>query len=199
MLSKIQSDYKESVIKMIKERIKEHQQVVEKLLENDVPVIEKIAKICKEALDDGHKILLCGNGGSAADSQHIAAEFVGRFVKERQGLPAIALTTDTSILTAVGNDYGYDEVFRRQVEALGREGDVLIGISTSGNSGNVVKAFKQAKKQGMKTIAFTGEKESKMSAMANETLRVPSLVTARIQECHIMSGHLICEYIDEDY
>ena len=199
MLSKIQSDYKERVIKMIKERIKEHQQVVEKLLENDVPVIEAIAKICKEALDDGHKILLCGNGGSAADSQHIAAEFVGRFVKERQGLPAIALTTDTSILTAVGNDYGYDEVFRRQVEALGREGDVLIGISTSGNSGNVVKAFEQAKKQGMKTIAFTGEKESKMSAMADETLRVPSLVTARIQECHIMSGHLICEYIDEDY
>ena len=189
MLSKIQSDYKERVIKMIKERIKEHQQVVEKLLENDVPVIEAIAKICKEALDDGHKILLCGNGGSAADSQHIAAEFVGRFVKERQGLPAIALTTDTSILTAVGNDYGYDEVFRRQVEALGREGDVLIGIS----------AFEQAKKQGMKTIAFTGEKESKMSAMADETLRVPSLVTARIQECHIMSGHLICEYIDEDY
>ena len=129
----------------------------------------------------------------------MVAEFVGRFVKERQGLPAIAFTTDTSILTAVGNDYGYDEVFRRQVEALGREGDVLIGISTSGNSGNVVKAFQQAKKQGVKTIAFTGMKASKMSELADLTLRVPAPVTARVQECHIMVGHMICEYIDGDY
>lgn len=162
-------------------------------------MIEQMAETCRQALQNGHKILLCGNGGSAADSQHIAAEFVGRFVKERQGLPAIAFTTDTSILTAVGNDYGYDEVFRRQVEALGREGDVLIGISTSGNSGNVVKAFQQAKKQGVKTIAFTGMKESKMSELADLTLRVPAPVTARVQECHIMVGHMICEYIDGDY
>ena len=162
-------------------------------------MIEQMAEMCRQALQKGHKILLCGNGGSAADSQHIAAEFVGRFVKERQGLPAIAFTTDTSILTAVGNDYGYDEVFRRQVEALGREGDVLIGISTSGNSGNVVKAFQQAKKQGVKTIAFTGMKASKMSELADLTLRVPAPVTARVQECHIMVGHMICEYIDGDY
>lgn len=162
-------------------------------------MIEQMAEMCRQALQNGHKILLCGNGGSAADSQHIAAEFVGRFVKERQGLPAIAFTTDTSILTAVGNDYGYDEVFRRQVEALGREGDVLIGISTSGNSGNVVKAFQQAKKQGVKTIAFTGMKASKMSELADLTLRVPAPVTARVQECHIMVGHMICEYIDGDY
>lgn len=179
--------------------IETHEETVAKLKKECVPVIEQMAEICRQSLQDGHKIMLCGNGGSAADSQHIAAEFVGRFVKERQGLPAIAFTTDTSILTAVGNDYGYDEVFRRQVEALGREGDVLIGISTSGNSGNVVKAFQQAKKQGIKTLAFTGARESKMSELADLTLRVPAPVTARVQECHIMVGHIICEYIDGDY
>lgn len=179
--------------------IEAHEEAVAKLKATCIPVLEQMAETCRQALKNGHKILLCGNGGSAADSQHIAAEFVGRFVKERQGLPAIAFTTDTSILTAIGNDYGYDEVFRRQVEALGREGDVLIGISTSGNSGNVVKAFEQAKKQGVKTLALTGAKESKMSAMADLTLRVPAPVTARVQECHIMIGHMICEYIDEDY
>ena len=182
-----------------KKTIKAHEEAVVRLKQECIPVIEQMAEMCRQTLQNGHKILLCGNGGSAADSQHIAAEFVGRFVKERQGLPAIAFTTDTSILTAVGNDYGYDEVFRRQVEALGREGDVLIGISTSGNSGNVVKAFQQAKKQGIKTIAFTGMKESKMSALADLTLRVPAPVTARVQECHIMVGHMICEYIDGDY
>lgn len=180
-------------------KINQHLDTVHKLAENGIPTIQQMADICRKALRDGHKILLCGNGGSAADSQHIAAEFVGRFVKERQGLPAIALTTDTSILTAVGNDYGYDEVFRRQVEALGREGDVLIGISTSGNSANVVKAFEQAKQQGLHVLAFTGGKESKMSAFADVTLFVEAPVTARIQECHIMVGHLICDYIDEDY
>lgn len=181
------------------EKIKSHEETVRRLRETAVPVMEEMAEICRTALRSGHKILLCGNGGSAADSQHIAAEFVGRFVKERQGLPAIALTTDTSILTAIGNDYGYDEVFRRQVEALGREGDVLIGISTSGNSGNVVKAFEQAKKQGLHVLAFTGGKASRMSALADVTLQVEAPVTARIQECHILVGHLICDYIDEDY
>lgn len=182
-----------------KATIEMHEQAVAELKSTCIPIIEQMAKACRQSLKDGHKILLCGNGGSAADSQHIAAEFVGRFVKERQGLPAIAFTTDTSILTAVGNDYGYDEVFRRQVEALGREGDVLIGISTSGNSTNVVKAFEQAKKQGVTTIAFTGPKVSKMSRLADITLQVPAAVTARVQECHIMVGHMICEYIDGDY
>lgn len=184
-----------------KNRMQEHQAAVNGLINAPVQLaaIEKMAMICKAAIRNGYKILLCGNGGSAADSQHIAAEFVGRFVKERCGLPAIALTTDTSILTAIGNDYGYDEVFRRQVEALGREGDVLIGISTSGNSGNIVKAFEQAKKQGVKTLALTGQKDSKMSALADVTLKVPAPVTARVQECHIMVGHMICEYIDEEY
>lgn len=184
-----------------KKRMQEHQDAVNGLLNDPVQLaaIEKMAAICKEAIKNDHKILLCGNGGSAADSQHIAAEFVGRFVKERGGLPSIALTTDTSILTAIGNDYGYDEVFRRQVEALGRKGDVLIGISTSGNSGNVIKAFEQAAKQGVATLAFTGPKESRMSALADVALRVPAPVTARVQECHIMVGHMICEAIDEDY
>lgn len=176
-----------------------HEQVVRDLKSTCMTELERIAEICRKTLTDGGKILLCGNGGSAADSQHIAAEFVGRFVKERQGLPAIAFTTDTSILTAIGNDYGYDEVFRRQVEALGREKDVLIGISTSGNSLNIVKAFEQAQKQKMKTIALTGIKESKMSELADVTLKVPTSVTARVQECHIMVGHMICEYIDEEY
>jgi len=182
-----------------KKTIEAHEQAVAALKEHCLTELEQMAKICCQAIKNDHKILLCGNGGSAADSQHIAAEFVGRFVKERQGLPSIAFTTDTSILTAIGNDYGYDEVFRRQVEALGREGDVLIGISTSGNSGNIVKAFEQAKKQGVKTLALTGQKDSKMSAMADVTLKVPAPVTARVQECHIMIGHMICEYIDEEY
>lgn len=183
----------------IKAEIEMHQETVELFKEQCILTLQKIAEICRETLKNGHKIMLCGNGGSAADSQHIAAEFVGRFHKERISLPAIALTTDTSILTAVGNDYGYDVVFKRQVEGLGREGDVLIGISTSGNSKNVIEAFMEAKAKGIKTIAFTGEKESRSSEVADITLRVPSTVTARIQECHILSGHIICSFIDEEY
>jgi len=182
-----------------KAKIEEHEAAVRAFKEECVPVIAEIGKICRTALTDGKKILLCGNGGSAADSQHIAAELVGRFVKERCGLPSIALTTDTSILTAIGNDYGYDEVFRRQVEALGNSGDVIIGISTSGNSANVVKAFEEAKKRDMHVIAFTGANESQMSEVADVAFRVPAHVTARVQECHILAGHLICEYVDEGY
>ena len=169
------------------------------LFRSCIPELEQIAEECWKAISTDHKILFCGNGGSAADSQHLAAEFVGRFVKERKGLPAIALTTDTSILTAIGNDYGYPEVFRRQVEALGQKGDVLIGISTSGNSENVVRAFEEAKKLGIKVVAFTGGKASRMSQLAEHTLYVEAPETARIQECHILAGHLICDYIDEHY
>lgn len=183
----------------MKTEIEMHQKTVELFKEQCIPTLRKIAETCRDALKSGHKIMLCGNGGSAADSQHIAAEFVGRFHKERISLPAIALTTDTSILTAVGNDYGYDVVFKRQVEGLGRDGDVLIGISTSGNSKNVIEAFMEAKAKGIRTIAFTGEKESRSSEVADITLRVPSTVTARIQECHILSGHIICSFIDEEY
>lgn len=182
---------------MIISQIKEHQQVVNDLLEQCVPTIEKIIELCKGAVVTGHTIFLCGNGGSAADSQHIAAEFVGRFLKEREGLPAIALTTDTSILTAVGNDYGFDKVFSRQVEALGKPGDILIGISTSGNSRNVIAAFEKAKVKQMKTIAFTGNKSSESEKIADVTLKIPSAITARIQECHILVGHIVCNAIDE--
>lgn len=177
--------------------IKEHQQVVELLLDQCIPAIESIAQKCSEALKNGHMIFLCGNGGSAADCQHIAAEFVGRFVAERRGLPAIALTTDTSILTAVGNDYGYEQIFARQVEALVHEGDVVIGISTSGSSKNVVQAFKAAKEKGAVLIGMTGAKKAEIAELADVCLQVPSSVTARVQECHILVGHMLCAYIDE--
>ena len=177
-------------------------------LENDFKVVQDMKKIMPEvasagrrvrtALEKGRKILICGNGGSAADSQHMAAEFVGRFVKERQSLPALALTVDTSLLTAVGNDYGFDCVFSRQVEGLGQEGDVLIAISTSGNSANVVKAVKTAKEKGIYVIALTGENGGILAKESDLCLAVPSQVTARIQEMHIMIIHMICEIAEAD-
>lgn len=179
------------------EVLKEHQITVERLIENCIGDIEEIAKTCGNALKNGRVIFLCGNGGSAADCQHIAAELVGRFVTERRSLPAIALTTDTSNLTAIANDYGYEYVFARQVEALVREGDVVIGISTSGNSKNVVRAFETAKAKGAILIGMTGKKDGEIAKQADICLKVPSAVTARIQECHIMVGHMICAYIDE--
>lgn len=162
-------------------------------------VIEEMAARCKAALATGNKILFCGNGGSAADSQHIAAELIGRFQKERRSLAAIALTTDTSILTAVGNDYGFEDLFSRQVEGLGRSGDILIGISTSGNSKNVVKAVEAARNVGMHTFAFTGESGGKLAELCDLTFAVPSKVTARIQEMHILAGHILCELVEEEY
>jgi D-sedoheptulose 7-phosphate isomerase len=187
------------VIVNILDEIEMHEDVVRKFKKECVGDLKEIAELCAGCLNSGHKILLCGNGGSAADSQHIAAEFVGRFIKERKSLPAIALTTDTSILTAVGNDYGYEEVFRRQVESLGNPGDILVGISTSGNSKNIIKAFREAKQKGMKVVAFTGEKSSEAEKLADITLKVPSTMTARIQECHIMAGHIICNFVDQQY
>lgn len=166
-------------------------------LESQVALIEEISALLISALSIGKRVFLCGNGGSAADAQHIAAELVGRFKKERRGLPAIALTTDTSILTAVGNDYGYDQVFARQVEALASAGDVLIGISTSGNSPNVVEAVKAAKRLGVKSIGLTGGTGGALETLCDEVLVVPSDVTARIQEAHILVGHIWCELIDE--
>lgn len=177
-------------------------------LENHFKVVQDMKKIMPEvasaglrvrtALEKGRKILICGNGGSAADSQHMAAEFVGRFVKERQSLPALALTVDTSLLTAVGNDYGFDCVFSRQVEGLGQEGDVLISISTSGNSANVVKAVKTAKEKGLFVIGMTGENGGILAKESDLCLAVPSQVTARIQEMHIMIIHMICEIAEAD-
>lgn len=160
--------------------------------------IERAARMIHDCLKAGKKVLFFGNGGSASDSQHLAAEFVGRYERERRGYPAIALTTDTSILTAVGNDYGFDRVFERQIEALGEPGDVAVGISTSGNSPNVVKGIEKAKAKGLKTIILAGKDGGKLKAMADLALVVPVSKTARIQESHIMIGHILCERADEN-
>ncbi len=158
--------------------------------------ILEVGEIIAGALKDGNKVLLFGNGGSAADAQHIAGEIVGRFKRERKALPAIALTTDTSILTAVGNDYGFESIFERQVEALCMPGDIAIGISTSGNSPNVVRGLMKAHDLGATTIAFTGRDGGKLVDIAHYNFVVPSYDTARIQECHITLGHVLCEIID---
>ncbi len=148
-------------------------------------------------LKNGNKILICGNGGSAADSQHFAAEIVGRFEKERKGYPAIALTTDTSALTAIGNDYGFDKIFSRQVEALGEKGDILIGISTSGNSQNVIEAVKVAKQMGLFTVGFLGKDGGKLKDLVDYPFIVKHESTARIQEVHLTLEHTLCKIIDE--
>jgi len=181
---------------LVKSTLEEHRQVVEKMaaLEGE---IASAAELCGNALAQGQRIYLCGNGGSAADAQHIAAELIGRFVHDRRALPAIALTTDTSALTAIGNDYGYDEVFSRQVEGLCREGDVLIAISTSGNSDNVLNAVDAAHRAGASVIGLSGKSGGALDAKCDVSLVVPSDVTARIQEMHIVIGHLICALVEE--
>jgi len=163
-----------------------------------VEAIGRAAEIVARALRDGRCIFLCGNGGSAADCQHIAGEIVGRFKRERAGLPAIALTTDTSILTAVGNDYGFAEVFRRQIEALGYAGDVLIAYSTSGNSENVLRAVDEAARRGMRTIGLTGAGGGRMAGAVELLIAAPSSSTPRIQECHAIIGHVLCELVEEE-
>ena len=161
-------------------------------------VIEEIVNMITTSMKNGGKILIAGNGGSAADAQHFAAEIVGRFVLERKGYPAIALTTDTSILTAVGNDYGYETIFSRQVEGLGNEGDVFIGISTSGNSKNVIEAIKVAKEKGLKVVGLTGKDGGKMKDLCDVSLVLNYSETARVQEHHLMSYHLICEFVEKE-
>lgn len=165
-------------------------------LRDQMPALERIAvKMCA-AIQDGKKILWFGNGGSAADAQHLAAELVGRFLMERRGLASIALTTDTSILTSVSNDYGFDHAFSRQVEALCQAGDVVVGISTSGNSKNVCNALQVARDLGAITVAFTGQGGGVAASIADETLAVPSKETPRIQEAHILCGHMLCDAIE---
>jgi D-sedoheptulose 7-phosphate isomerase len=163
------------------------------------PTIVKAALLIANCLQFGNKLLLFGNGGSAADAQHLAAEFVGRFAMERAGLPAIALTTDSSILTAVGNDYGFEQIFARQIQALGRPGDVAVAISTSGNSANVLEGVKEARKRNLKTIGLTGKDGGALAQQADVAVTIPSTSTARIQECHIAIGHLFCELVDADF
>ncbi|HDM90211.1 MAG TPA: SIS domain-containing protein [candidate division WOR-3 bacterium] len=184
------------MVEKVREIIKESIATKERLLD----ISESIARaveMAAETLKGGHKILLCGNGGSAADSQHIAAEFVVRFTRPRRALPAIALTVDTSVLTAASNDFGYDEVFSRQVEALGEEGDLLIAISTSGRSPNVNRAVRKAKERGLRVIYLCGERGNDVEESVDLTIRVPSGVTARIQVAHITIGHIIVELTEE--
>jgi D-sedoheptulose 7-phosphate isomerase len=159
--------------------------------------IENAIQLCLMSFQKGCKVMFCGNGGSAADSQHLAAELMGKFLLDRDPLPAIALTVDTSAITAIGNDYGYDDVFERQLRGLGQTGDALIGLSTSGRSKNVVKAFEAASKIGIKTIALTGSTSSPLSELADVAIKVPSSKTSHIQEMHIAIGHLICGIVEE--
>lgn len=174
----------------------EHLGVVREL-QAQRPLLEKIARLMSGSLRAGRKILWCGNGGSAADAQHLAAELVGRFRRERRGLASIALTVDTSVLTSLANDYGYDAVFARQVEALGVAGDVLVGISTSGKSANVLAAMEAARAAGLVTVGLTGAFGSKMAAHADCLLAIGSNDTARIQEAHILVGHMLCDWIEQ--
>ncbi|MEN8175396.1 MAG: D-sedoheptulose 7-phosphate isomerase [Pseudomonadota bacterium] len=167
------------------------------LLEEQQPKLLQVAEHAKECLRNGGKILLMGNGGSAADAQHIAAELVGRFQAERTALAAIALTTDTSILTSVGNDYGFDAVFERQVQGLARSGDVVIGLSTSGNSTNVVRGVAAARKAGCLCVGFLGD-AGQLGHIVDHAITLPGLPTARVQEMHILAGHILCELVDAE-
>ena len=160
--------------------------------------IIEAAFLIRKCLRSGGKLLFFGNGGSAADAQHLAAEFVGRFVRERRGLPALALTTDSSILTAVGNDYGFDQIFARQVQALGRSGDLAIAISTSGNSPNVLEGVREARKRGLDVVGLAGNDGGILAGEAPIVITVRSTNTARIQECHIAIGHIFCEVVDRE-
>lgn len=165
--------------------------------EENIDLIRQAAIHCISALQNEGKVLLCGNGGSAADAQHIAAELSGRFNYDRDPLYAEALHVNSSFITAVGNDYGYEDVYSRMIKAAGKSGDVLIGISTSGNSANVVNALKEAKKRGMITIGFTGQSMAKMDEVVDICIKAPSKNTARIQELHILIGHVICEEVEK--
>lgn len=177
--------------------IRESIEAKERLLDTMVDEIALAGQWMIDTLRGQRKLLLCGNGGSAADSQHIAAEFIGRFEKERRAWPAIALTTDTSILTALGNDYSVEIIFARQIEALGCQGDLLLAFSTSGGSPNVVRAAEQARSQGIRTIAFTGSGGGPLADAADLVLKAPSTRTARIQECHITICHTLCQVVEE--
>jgi len=178
--------------------ISDHLKIVQGLTRQQ-DLLETIARAMAGSLRKGDKVLWCGNGGSAADSQHLAAEIVGRFRRERRGLPSIALTTDSSILTAVANDYGYQCVFSRQVEAIAKPGDILVGLSTSGNSENVLMAIDRARSMGVTTVAFTGREGGKIGKVADHVLMIGSTDTARIQEAHILAGHMICDWIEIEW
>lgn len=184
---------------MIVKYFDRHQEVVALAREKVIDQIHEIATILSEALRNGNKVLVMGNGGSAADAQHMAAELVGRFKRERRGLPAIALTTDTSILTAIGNDYGFDRIFARQVEALASPGDVVIGISTSGNSTNVLDALSIAKEQGCRTVGMLGKDGGAIARIVDMALIVPVNETAHVQEVHLVVLHILCDIVEAQF
>jgi len=185
-------------ISLIEELASESARVKALFFKNNSQKVADAASALTAAFRQGRKVLLFGNGGSAADAQHIAAEFVGRFIPDRRALPAISLATDTSTLTALGNDYGYNAVFSRQIEALGVSGDVAIGISTSGNSPNIIEALTAARSKGMITVGFTGESGGKMNTHTDILFCVPSKVTPRIQETHLTLAHILCELVDRE-
>lgn len=187
---------KEKIISIIESSISTKQKVL-----NDsrlLLVVEEVVKLISSALHSGKKIYFCGNGGSAADAQHLAAEFSGRFYRDRKALPAEALHCNTSYLTAVANDYGYDHVYERLIEGIGMPGDVLIGLSTSGNSQNILLGFQAARKKEMHTIGFTGADGGKMRSISDHLINIPSTDTPRIQESHITIGHIICQLVEEN-
>ncbi len=184
--------------KLITQRIKGSIDVKNRILGDSelILLIERTAQMIIDTLCNGGKVLVCGNGGSAADAQHIAAELQGKFYMQRGSLSAIALTTNTSAITAISNDYGFSEVFARQVEGVGSNGDILIGISTSGNSQNVIRAFEEASRIGMKRISFTGETGGELGGLSDVCIKVPSMDTPRIQEAHILVAHIVCEIVE---
>jgi D-sedoheptulose 7-phosphate isomerase len=184
----------------IKEIIRASVEVKNKILLDDriLQTVNDCVSILVTAFQHGNKVLFCGNGGSAADAQHLAAELTGRFYTDRDALPAEALHANSSYLTAIGNDYGYDVVYSRLIKGIGNKGDVLVGLSTSGNSKNIVKAFETAKEKGMITIAFTGERGGKLKKLADHLVNVPSDDVPRIQESHILLGHIICQLTEEN-
>jgi D-sedoheptulose 7-phosphate isomerase len=175
---------------------KESSEVKDRFLKENLSKLIDAIKLIVQAFEKGNKLFFFGNGGSAADAQHLAAEFVNRYLMERPPLPAIALTTDTSILTSVSNDFAFNEIFSKQLKALGKKGDIAIGLSTSGNSPNVIRAIETAKEMGMKTVAFTGMDGGKLTKKADISLLVPSSSTPRIQEAHILIGHILCEMVE---
>lgn len=184
----------------IKQAIRSSIETKEKIHQDEslLKVIEEVKTLCVSTFNEGGQVLFCGNGGSAADAQHLAAEFSGRFYFDRKPLNSEALHVNSSYITAVANDYSYDEIYSRLVEAKGKAGDLLIGLSTSGNSGNVIKAFEKAKALNMKTVAMTGESGGKLRDLADFLINVPSSDTPRIQEAHILIGHIICELVESD-
>jgi len=184
---------------MVIDELLAHQNTLQNVIDTLVADIEAACEMMVAVINNGNKVLIAGNGGSAADAQHIAAELTGRFVHDRKGLPGIALTTDTSALTSIANDYGYDHVFSRQVEALSKPGDLFIGISTSGNSPGILNAFKAAAEAGCKTLGLSGRDGGKMNGLCDLNIIVPSPVTARIQEMHILIGHILCKAVDDQF